>query len=160
MPDVKPGGDRLSILFVCSSGGHLTQLLALRAWWENHDREWVTFDLPDATLRLAGESVMYGHHPTTRNALNLVRNTGMAVRMLTFGRRPDVIVSTGAGLALPFFVVGKLLRIPTVYLEVLDRFDTGTLTGRLCRPFADEFCVQVDEQTSVYPGACVIGPVL
>ena len=59
---------------------------------------------------------------------NLVRNTVLALRVLRRDR-PDVIVSSGAGVAVPFFVLGRLLGVPTVYLEVFDRIDCATLTG-------------------------------
>ncbi len=54
---------RRSALFVCSSGGHLAQLLELDHWWRHHDRHWVTFDLPDARSRLANEGFIAAHHP-------------------------------------------------------------------------------------------------
>lgn len=149
----------LDILFVASSGGHLAQLMTIDGWWRQHRRRWVTFDLPDARARLRGEDIVAAHAPTTRNAKNLVRNLALAVRVLS-RRRPDVIISTGAGVAVPFFVLGWLLGIPRVYIEVYDRFDSATLTGRLCRPFSDVFCVQLPEQLEIYPNATLIGPLL
>lgn len=152
------GRDPYRVLMVCSSGGHLAQLLRLRTWWEHQERTWVTFDTRDAESSLAGERVVIGHFPTTRNIPNLLRNAVLAVRML-LRDRPDVIVSNGAGLAVPFFWVGWLLRIPSVWVEVYDRIDSATMTGRLVRPVASLFCVQWPEQARVYPGATVIGPV-
>ena len=61
---------------------------------------------------------------------------------------------------MPFFVIAWLLRIPTVYVEVFDRVDSPTLTGRLCRPFTTQFCVQWPEQQPLYRGSIVIGPLL
>src|SRR5690606_27217113 len=133
------------VLLVGSNGGHLTQLLALEAWWRERDRTWVTFDTEDARSKLRGERVHWAYHPTTRNIPNLLRNFVLAFSVLR-RTRPDVVVSTGAGVALPFFVLAWLRRIPTVYLEVYDRLDTATLTGRLCRPFTTLFCVQWEEQ--------------
>jgi UDP-N-acetylglucosamine:LPS N-acetylglucosamine transferase len=147
------------VLLVGSSGGHLAQLLALREWWEGRDRSWVTFPTADARSRLTGERVTFAYHPTTRNVWNLLRNTVLAHRLL--GReRPSVILSTGAGVAVPFFVLGWLRRIPTVYVEVYDRVDSTTMTGRLCRPFTRLFLVQWDEQRELYPGSVVVGPLL
>jgi UDP-N-acetylglucosamine:LPS N-acetylglucosamine transferase len=151
-----PAGD---LLFVCSSGGHLAQLVALRPWWAGRRRHWVTFRTPDAESLLAGESVGWAFHPTTRHLANLLRNTVLAVRTLR-RYRPDAIVSTGAGVALPFFVLGRLAGIPTVYIEVYDRIDTPTLTARLCRPFASALLVQWEEQTRLYRGATVVGRLL
>ena len=83
----------------------------------------------------------------------------LAVRVMRRDR-PDVVVSTGAAVAFPFFLVAKAMRVPTVYIEVYDRLDSPTLTGRLCRPITDLFCVQWEEQTQFYPRAQVIGSLL
>jgi UDP-N-acetylglucosamine:LPS N-acetylglucosamine transferase len=147
------------VLLVGSSGGHLAQLLALRPWWGDRDRAWVTFPTPDAKSQLPGERVAWAYSPTTRNIPNLIRNTGLAFRLLR-REKPSVIVSTGAGVAVPFFVLGWLRGVPTVYLEVYDRIDSPTLTGRLCRPFARLFCVQWEDQRKFYPGSVVVGPLL
>jgi hypothetical protein len=145
-------------MLVGSAGGHLAQLMRLRPWWQDHDRTWVTFDKPSAGA-VAGDRVVFAHHPTTRNIPNLVRNFVLAVRHVR-RVRPDLVVSTGAAVAVPFFVVARLLRIPVVYVEVFDRIDSPTLSGRLCRPIATRFCVQWPEQQAHYPGSIVIGPLL
>jgi UDP-N-acetylglucosamine:LPS N-acetylglucosamine transferase len=150
---------RLSLLFVASTGGHLAQLLALREWWQDHDRYWVTFDKPDARSTLRGEEVVYAFHPTTRNLLNLARNTALAHRVIR-DIKPDVVVSTGAGVALPFFVEARRLKSATMYLEVYDRIESTTLTGRLCRPFSSAFCVQWPEQVPLNEGSELVGAVL
>jgi UDP-N-acetylglucosamine:LPS N-acetylglucosamine transferase len=147
------------VLLVGSSGGHLAQLLALRSWWGDRDRAWVTFPTSDAKSQLRSERVAWAHYPTTRNIPNLIRNTGLAIRLLQTVT-PSVIVSTGAGVAVPFFVLGWLRGIPTVYLEVYDRIDSPTLTGRLVRPFTRLFLVQWEEQRKFYPGSVVVGPLL
>jgi UDP-N-acetylglucosamine:LPS N-acetylglucosamine transferase len=144
---------------VASSGGHLAQLHALEPWWRDHDRLWVTFDKPDSRSLLARERVVWAYHPTTRNLVNLVRNAFLAVRTIR-RERPDVVVSDGAGVALPFFLAGKLFGAKTVYVEVYDRIDSRTLTGRLCRPFTDLFCVQWEEQRRLYPRSELIGTLL
>ncbi|WP_026122611.1 glycosyltransferase family 28 protein [Nocardiopsis halotolerans] len=147
------------VLLVASSGGHLTQLCSLRPWWRDRERVWVTFRTPDAESVLDGERVRWAFHPTTRHAGNLVRNTWLAVRVLR-ERRPSAVVTTGAGVALPFFVLAWLLRIPTVYIEVYDRIDTPTLTARLCRPFTRLFLAQWEEQRAFMPTAITVGPLL
>ncbi len=145
---------------VCSSGGHLAQLLTMEPWWGQNDRWWATFRTPDAEAALAGEeNVHWVFHPTTRSAKNAVRNFFLAVRMVR-EVRPDAVISTGAAVAVPFFLVARALGIPTVFIEVYDRLDSATLTGRLCRPLATKTCVQFEEQLALYPGAEVIGPLL
>jgi UDP-N-acetylglucosamine:LPS N-acetylglucosamine transferase len=116
----------------------------------------VTFDMPDSRSLLAGEEVRWAYHPTTRNAVNLVRNLGLAWRLLRRDR-PGVVVSTGAAVAFPFFLVARLLGIKTVYVEVYDRIDVPTLTGRLCHPLASRFLLQWEAQKRFYRRGQVIG---
>jgi len=147
------------VLLVCSSGGHLTQLLALRPWWQDHERTWVTFDTADALEALDGERVVTCHHPTTRNIPNLLRNLRLALGTIR-KERPDLIISDGAGVAVPFFWLSRWSGARTVYLEVYDRLDSETMTARLVRPVTDLFAVQWDAQLACNPGAVVVGPVL
>ncbi|HEV7770553.1 MAG TPA: PssD/Cps14F family polysaccharide biosynthesis glycosyltransferase [Solirubrobacterales bacterium] len=131
----------MRVLLVCSPGGHLQQMLALRAAWGDSEREWATLPGPDVEHLLRDERVTLGHGPTNRSLLNLLRNLGLAWRLLR-RYRPDAILSTGAGLAVPFFLIGKLLRIRLVYVESLTRTESPSLTGRLVYPLADRFFVQ------------------
>ena len=148
-----------SVLLVGSSGGHLAQLLSVAGLWDADRRSYVTFDTADAVSLLDGEQVTWAYHPTTRNVRNLVRNSVLAVRELR-RRRPDVVVSTGAAVAFPFFLAARAMRIPTVYVEVYDRIDSPTLTGRLCRPLSTLFCVQWSEQTVFYKGSQLVGSLM
>ena len=147
------------LLLVTSTGGHLAQLVRLRSVWADHPRTWVTFDKPDAQEPLAGEDVIHAYHPTTRNVVNLARNWNLARKVIP-AVRPDIVVSTGAGVAVPFFVEARRRGIPTVYVEVYDRIDSKTLTGRMCRPITSRFCVQWEEQRDLYRGSELIGQVL
>ena len=149
----------MRVLLVCSSGGHLIQLHNLRPWWEAHERMWVTFKKLDSSSLLAGERVAWAHHPTTRNLRNLLRNLRLAWRVLR-SFRPDVVVSSGAGVAFPFFLLARLLGQKTVYVEVYDRIDSATMTGRLCYPLSNLFLLQWDEQRRSYPKGVVIGSLL
>lgn len=148
--------DRKKVLFVCSAGGHLSQLLQLKPWWEHHDRRWVTFDIPDSWAKLKGETLIPAFHPTTRSLPNAVRNYGLARKVLS-SWTPDIVISNGAGAAVPFFMHAKKLGIPTVYLEVYDRIDSKTLTGKMVQPFTTTFCVQWPEQQELYTGSENVG---
>lgn len=142
-----------------SSGGHLTHMRMLMPLLDQAaDRFWVTFDKEDANTALAGERVYHCYFPTNRNIRNTVRNTLLAIRVLR-RERPDLILSSGAAVAVPFFLVGKLLGAKTVYVEVFDRVDAPTLTGRLVRRVTDLFVVQWPEMESVYPGSVNLGSI-
>ncbi|MBM3676199.1 MAG: UDP-N-acetylglucosamine--LPS N-acetylglucosamine transferase [Actinobacteria bacterium] len=157
--DTERGERSAPVLMVCSTGGHLAQLWRLRPWWEQHDRAWVTFDKPDARALLAGERIYWAHHPTTRNLANLVRNTLLARRVLR-RERPGVVVSSGAGVAVPYFWMARRFGAATAYYEVHDRIDTPTVTGKLCYPVTDLFALQWEEQRRSYPKGVVVGPLL
>ena len=103
--------------------------------------------------------MVWAFQPTQRNIMNFVRNTRLAWRILR-RERPDVIVSTGAGVAPPFFLIGRILGIKTVFVEVYDRIDSPTLTGRLCYRLSHLFLLQWEEQREFYPKGQVIGTLL
>jgi UDP-N-acetylglucosamine:LPS N-acetylglucosamine transferase len=119
----------------------------------------VTFDTADARSQLDGERVVFAHSPTTRNVPNLLRNMLVARRVLA-AEQPDMVVSTGAGVAIPFFLLARLRGRSTIYLEVFDRIDSRTVTGRVCKPLSTEFLVQWEAQRVLYDGGRVIGPLL
>ena len=149
----------MKALLVCSPGGHLAQLYRLRPWWAGHERTWVTLADPQTESLLAGERVILAFGPTTRNIPNALRNLRLARRVI-HAEQPDVIISDGAGLAFPFFVMARLLGVRTVYLEAYDRISRPTLTGRLCYPIAGLFLLQWPEQAVNYPRGVVIGCLL
>jgi len=144
-------------MLVCSAGGHLEQLLRLRAVWERRERVWVTLDKPDARARLADETVIWAHGPTNRRPDRMAMNLALAVRALR-AHRPDWVLSNGAGIAPPFFVAARVLGIPSVFMEVVDRVHTASLTGRLCAPLASRVVLQCQEQQAHYPNGVVLGP--
>lgn len=126
---------------VCSPGGHLQQMLALRPAWEDLDRFWVTLEGPDVEVLLADEQVRLAHGPTNRSLKNLLRNLRLAWTVMR-RERPDAVLSTGAGVAVPFLVLGRLLGSRTVYVESLTRTESLSLSGRMVYPFVAEFYVQ------------------
>lgn len=89
---------------------------------------------------------------------NLIRNTILAWKVLR-KEKPDLIVSCGAAVAVPFFYFGKLFGAKTVYIEVFDRIDASTLTGKLVYPVTDKFIVQWEEMKQIYPKAVNLGSI-
>ena len=149
---------QIKICLVGSSGGHLTHLYMLKPVWENRERFWVTFDKEDAQSLLKGEKVYPCYYPTNRNIKNLFRNTVVAWKTLR-KEKPELIISSGAAVAVPFFYLGKLFGAKLIYIEVFDRIDKPTLTGRLVYPIADRFIVQWEEQKQVYQKAVNLGSI-
>lgn len=148
----------MKICLVGSSGGHLTHLYMLKPFWKNKERFWVTFDKEDARSILKGEKLYPCYYPTNRNIKNLIKNTVLAVKVL-IKEKPDLIISSGAAVAVPFFWIGKLMGAKLIYIEVFDRIDKPTLTGKLVYPIVDKFIVEWDEMKKVYPKAVNFGSI-
>lgn len=149
---------KVKICLVGSSGGHLTHLYMLKPLWNDKERFWVTFDKTDANSILKDEKVYHCYFPTNRNIWNLIRNTFLAIKVL-HKERPNLIISSGAAVAVPFFYIGKLMGAKTVYIEVFDRINKSTLTGKLVYPVTDKFIVQWDEMKEVYKKAINLGSI-
>ena len=145
-------------MLVCSTGGHLLQLNALRDAWEGHSRLWVTFDKSDARSLLDGEAVVYAYGPTNRNVPNLLRNLALAWGIVR-ASRPRVLVTTGAGVAVPFAWVARLSGCRVVYVESITRIDGPSLSCRLIAPVADRIYVQWPELLTVLRRARYAGNV-
>ena len=146
----------MKLLLVCSSGGHFKGLLQLQPFWSRHQRHWVSFDTPTTRAALSSEQVAWAHSPTNRNIANLVRNTILAWEILRCSQ-PDVIISTGAGVALPFLILGKAWGFQTVFIESATRIETLSLTARLALPFLDVLYVHWPQLQARYPHAELIG---
>lgn len=132
------------LLVVCSCGGHLLQMLEMRAAWESYDRFWVTFDKSDSRSLLRDERVIHAFGPTNRNIPNLLRNLRLAVRTIR-RERPAAILSTGAAVAVPFAWVGRLYGVRTIYVESFTRIEGLSLSGRMIGPLAQAIYAQWPE---------------
>ena len=144
------------LLLICSSGGHLLQLHELRAAWEPFPRSWVTFDKSDARSLLRGERVIHAFGPTNRNLPNLLRNLRLAWSVIR-RERPAAVLTTGAGVAVPFAWVARLHRIPVVYVESFTRIHGLSLSGRLISPVATRLYGQWPELVERTPRARFAG---
>lgn len=142
----------MRLMLIASSGGHIFEMFCLRDFWKDKERVWVSFPTPDAKYLLEGEpEVHWAAHPTVRNVPNLVRNVGLAARLLRTNR-PDLILTTGSGVAAPFLWLAKAFGIPAIFVESITRTDDLSLTARLVRPFATKVLVQWPELVGRYPG--------
>lgn len=147
---------RVDVLLVCSPGGHLLQLVSLADAWRRHTRAWVTLDKSDARSLLADEPVLFAHGPTNRSIPNLLRNLRMAVDVVR-RLRPRVVLTTGAGVAVPFAWAARAFGARVVYVESLTRIDRPSLSCRLIVPVADRVYVQWPELARRLPRARYAG---
>lgn len=145
-------------VLAASLGGHLELLDALRPAFADRPRVWVTSPGSRAdALRAAGERVctlprMDRANPSLANV-----RAGVA---LARALRPRLVVTSGAGVVLPFCLAARALGARVVFLETMARVDDGSLTGRVLSRVAQRVFVQWSELTRVYPTATVCRPAL
>ncbi len=150
---------RVEVLVVCSSGGHLFDALSISSAWRDRSRAWVSFDKADGRSLLRGEQVYIAYGPTNRNVPNLLRNLGLAWRVLD-ETRPRILVTTGAGVAVPFAWVGRLRGARVIYVECAGRVDRPSLSARLIAPVASRIYAQWPELAAAWRPARYAGNVL
>ncbi len=150
--------ENMKVCLVGSSGGHLMHLYMLKPFWEDKERFWVTFDKEDARSLLEGERMIPCYYPSNRSLKGLLINTRLAWKVIR-KERPDLIISTGAAVAVPFFYVGKMFGAKTIYLEVFDRIDHSTMSGKMVYPVSDRFIVQWKEMKKIYHKAIDLGSI-
>ena len=149
----------IKVCLVGSSGGHLDHLYALKSFWEDKERFWATFDKEDSRTLLAGEKIYPVYYPSNRSIKALIINTYRAIKILK-KEKPNLIISAGAAPAVPFFYIGKMMGAKTIFIEVYDRCDTATITGKLCYRVSDVFIVQWESMKKVFPKAVYLGSIL
>ncbi|HTX90128.1 MAG TPA: PssD/Cps14F family polysaccharide biosynthesis glycosyltransferase [Anaerolineales bacterium] len=130
----------MKIALVCTHGGHLTETLQVLEAFDGHEIFFVTHtSARDEEIRKIAPAYF------SRNIGErwyLLPRAFFEARRILRRERPQVIFSTGAEIALPFFFWGKLYKIKTIFLESWCRVEGPSRTGRLVYPLADEFWVQ------------------
>jgi beta-1,4-N-acetylglucosaminyltransferase len=135
---------RIDVLLVCSPGGHALQLKLLSGAWSEYDTVLVTLEAEDTRTLFEGERVIYAHGPTNRSVANLLRNLVLAWHVVR-SHKPRAIVTTGAGVAVPFAWVGRLFGAKVVYIESLTRIERPSLSYRLIAPVTNRMYAQWPE---------------
>ena len=149
--------------FVCACGGHLLQLLQTEPCAEGLEIHWVVPKKTDSLSLLEGKTVHWAKDSVARVsgrlgfAGNLARFGAVAwdfllAAFLLLKHRPDRIVSTGSSIAIPFFLLAKLMPgTRTCYIETMARIEAPSPTGRVCSRLADLFFYQWEELAPFYP---------
>ncbi len=137
------------ICLVCSSGGHLFSMYLLQDAWSNYERIWITHKSTDTDYFLSNEKVYHAYYPTDRNLGNFFRNLYLAFKVLR-KERPALILSTGAGVSVPFIYAGWILGIKTVFVETMTRVQDLSLSGKLIYPVVEFIYVQYPELAARY----------
>lgn len=146
------------VMFISSTGGHLSELLQLNKMFKKYDYHIVTEKtIPNLELTNKYPNrvnfLIYGTkaHPFVY-PFKLLFNCFISL-FIYIKIRPKVIITTGAHTAGPMCCIGKIFGSKIVYIETFANINTRTITGRIIYHFADLFIVQWESMLKLYPKA-------
>jgi beta-1,4-N-acetylglucosaminyltransferase len=151
---------KIKLGIISSKGGHLTQIIQIKKVFGRYKKFWVTFKGKDVDFYLKKEKKYFAYYPESRNIINFVRNIIFAFIVLR-QEKPTHLISSGAGLAVPFFIVGKFFfRTKLIFIEPYDFIAYPSLSGKMLYNMADLFLVQHKIQKKWFPKAKYWGSLL
>ncbi len=152
------------VMFISSTGGHLSELLQLSSLFKKYDYHIVTEkDKSNEYLKEKyGKRVDYLIYGTRKKLLiyiiqlliNCIKSLLIFIKV-----RPKYIVTTGTHTAGPMCCIGKIFGSKIIYIETFANRNTKTATGKLIYKFADLFIVQWEEMLELYPKAVLGGSI-
>ncbi len=146
------------VLFISSTGGHLSELMQLKSMFDKYDFHIIT-EKTKSNMYLKDKypnKVNYLVYGTKSNFLvypfKLIYNSFKSLYFY-FKIKPKVIITTGAHTAGPMCCIGKIFGSKIIYIESFANITTKTVTGRIVYHFADLFIVQWESMLKLYPKA-------
>lgn len=148
------------VMFICSAGGHLTEILKIDKLFKKYDYVLVTEKNKisiDLQKKYNIEFLMYGsRYYLPKYIFVFIINFFKSI-YLFFKYQPDLVYTTGAHTCIVMCYLAKLFRKKVIFIEVFDRTTTPTLSGRMVYKIADVFIVQHEELLNNYKKAKYIG---
>jgi len=148
---------QIKVCFPCSAGGHFKQAMKI-ADTLNYQKYFVTYRSPHLK-KIAAQTNIYFVTHSKRNPILVLSNAFESLKIL-LKEKPDLIISTGADVAVPTCILGKLLGKKLVYVESGGQVYTPSLSGRIVYHFADLFLVQWKPALKNFPKARYGGPLI
>lgn len=132
----------MKIAVLCSSGGHLSEMMCLKEAWGKYDHFFISYkDVRTEAIKDRKYLMTYPEEHPFSYPLSIVKLFGIMIK-----EKPDVMISTGFGwMDIWLFFFAKFTRTHTIYIESWCMIDSITGTANLVRRFADEFLVQWPE---------------
>jgi beta-1,4-N-acetylglucosaminyltransferase len=151
---------RIKICIACSAGGHFSE--ALKATGDlTYEKYYVTYRNALTERFSINNKVHFVTHPRhcffILRAILFIRNF-VESALILIKEQPNLIISTGADVAVATCIIGKLLGKKLIYIESGGYVTSKSLSGRLVYPFADLFIVQWEPALKNFPHAKYGGP--
>lgn len=148
--------DKIRVCVACSPGGHLVEARELAPVYEKYDHFYFTFSGGVANEMKKTTRVRAIPNVVKHNPLSWIIGAVLSA-YIAIVERPDVIISTGAGIAVFFCIFAKLLGAKLIFIESMAKIEKPTLTARFLYPFADLFIVQWPNLLKYFPKAKYVG---
>jgi len=141
----------MKICLTCSPGGHLLQILQLKRVYDKYDHFFLTFR--ELTTKNLGdkERVYYIKNPKRSFFDTFI--SFFQTLFIFLKEKPDLIISTGAGVTIPICYLAKMFMRKVIYIESFSRINHPSLAGRLGYLVADLFIVQWEPLLKFYKRA-------
>jgi len=146
---------RLKICVVSSIGGHLDEVMKIFPLIQEHEYFFVVNAEGPLPKAIRDKTVRVTH---SERDWKLILNIYEAFKILCRSR-PDVVISTGAGPAVPFSIAGKIFGAKILFIETFTAVSRPTLTGRIMYRIADKFIYQWETLRSFYPNGEYAGTI-
>ena len=127
----------------------MREMLQLEEFYKKHDYFFFTFKREDSESLEKKERVYFAERPA-RNPASTIRAFSQALKVLR-KERPDLIVSTGADVAVPMIIAGKLKEVKIAYIESFCRPIKPSISGKIAYSLADLFVYQWKPLKKHYP---------
>lgn len=149
---------RKKVLFIASTGGHLTELMQMKPLFKEYNYHLVTEKTPvNLVLKKEyGKKIDYVIYGTKDHKVTYLFKLffNCWIELFIFLKfRPQFIVTTGAHIAGPMCCIGKLFGCKIIFIETFANMTSKTITGKYVYKFADLFLVQWEEMLKLYPNA-------
>lgn len=151
----------LKICCISSHGGHLHELEEALKNVDQSSMYWVTYKTEHTKMVMErkGRKHYFIIDPVTNKLLFIINAFQSLWHLLL--ERPDVVISTGAGMAYPTILFAKkILKAKIIYIESAAAVIDATKTAKKVYPISDLFLIQWEGLKSVFPKAIYTGGVL
>jgi UDP-N-acetylglucosamine:LPS N-acetylglucosamine transferase len=147
----------VKVCIVSSCGGHLTEVRCLKPAYEAYEHFYVLNDKALLPPDMEGRTYFIAH---SERDWKFFLNLWDAFQVLR-KQKPDVILSTGAGPAVPFAIVGRLLfGTRVLFVETITRIKSPSLTGRMMYWLAHDLFYQWETLRPFFPKSRYGGPLV
>lgn len=144
------------ICAIGSHGGHLIELIEALKGVDQSNMYWVTYKTKHTATVLADKTHYFLIDPVKNKPMFFVNAIQSMWHILR--ERPKVIISTGAGIAIPTMMICKyLLGSKIIYVETAAAVDIPSKTGMFMYKYADLFLIQWENLRKFYPNAKYTG---